>query len=331
MRYAIFLLIFVVTLGLYTPAHAQLSDLTQSSVEVSLIPENPKAGETVQASIVSYLTDLDSASVVWQVNGKIIKSGIGVKMVNVTVGNIGDTTNITILIKTKEGDSITKTVSLTPASVDLMWQSDGYTPPFYRGKTMFGHQNTITFIAIPHMSSAGEVNPQSYIYKWTQNGKALQDSSGYGKNTLTVTGSIISRPLKIEVEVSTPSSYATAYGYINVTPTDPFVLLYNKSPLYGIEFQKAIQGYVNMTEPEITVVATPMFFGIKNLTSPEISYAWSINGSSINNSLRDYMQVFRPKEGTSGTSNITVKVEHLDKILQFSSRSFNLSFGNQQQ
>lgn len=331
MKYFVLSLLIVFTFGFFNHASAQLRELTTGSIEVTLIPENPSEYETVQASIVSYMTDLDSAGIVWEVNGKTVKSGIGQKVVNFKVGGIGEETNLKIDIQTKEGESITKTIKISPSSVDLIWQSNSYVPPFYKGKTMFAHQDSVTVIAIPHMTSNKEFDPTSYIYKWTQNGVALQSLSGYGKNTITIQGSIISRPIKIKVEVSSPYSYSTAYGYTTITPIDPFVLLYNKSPLYGIQFQRSIYGVNQMSSPEMTVVAEPMFFDVRYAKSANIAYKWFINGNPVNNDLTDSTQVFRPKEGTSGTSEITVKVEHIDKILQYATSKFSLGFGNKTQ
>ncbi len=332
MRYFFLSFLLFFSLGFLNPAKAQqLSDLTAGSIEVTLIPANPREHENVQVSIVSYMTDLDSAGIVWQVNGKTIKSGIGARTVNFQVGDIGEKITLVIKIQTKEGEDITKTIEFSPAGVDLIWQSNSYTPPFYKGKAMFAHQDSITIIAIPHMTSSGEFDPGSYIYKWTQNGRALQSESGYGKNTITINGSVISRPLKIEVEVSTPYSYAAAYGYTTINPIDPFVLLYSKSPLYGIQFQKALAGESYLSTPEITVAAIPMFFDVRYTTSANIGYKWSINGEFINNDPAASTQVFRPIEGMSGTSNITVKVEHIDKILQYAVGKFSLGFGNKKQ
>src|SRR3990167_742525 len=82
-------------------------------------------------------------------------------------------------------------------SVDILWQGDTYTPPFYKGKSLWSNQSRITFVAIPQ----GLGNPASLNYKWTKNGTVLGNINGIGKNTLSFTDSILSRPQTIRVDI----------------------------------------------------------------------------------------------------------------------------------
>src|SRR3989344_1173365 len=56
-------------------------------------------------------------------------------------------------------------------SVDLLWQGETYTPPFYKGKSLWSNQSRITFFAMTN----GLGNPANLSYKWTKNciGKRL--------------------------------------------------------------------------------------------------------------------------------------------------------------
>ncbi len=330
MKYAIFLLIMACGLGFSSAVLAQVgTDLNKTNIDVSIIPENPKPNEQVRVSVVSYGTNVNSANITWKINGKTIKTGIGEKVFDFVAGDMNTTTTLDIVVTTREGEVINKTFNIKPSSVDLIWQAEAFAPPFYKGKVLFSHQDKITFIAIPHITSANgaEFGIKNLVYKWKKNGSVADSSSGYGKNTYTFTGSLISRPLNIEVEVSTADNSGTGYASSNVAPIEPFVLFYNKSPIYGIEFQKALQGTVGLdNSKELTVVGMPFFFGTKKPESPELNYKWAINGTPINNGNKTE-QVFRQKEGTTGTSNISLSIENSAKILQYANSQFNLSFG----
>ncbi len=312
-------------------ANAQFNEQPGADVGVVMNPENPGPNELVNVSISSFSTDLNAASITWKINNKTIKSGKGVKTFSFSTGGFNSTTDLDIVIYTNEGDTVEKSYSITPTNVDLVWQAYGYTPPFYKGKTLFSHQDMIQFVAIPHMkdSSGREISPKNLIYTWTRNGSVAGDYSGYGKNTYTVVGSIISRPLDVSVEVSSPDVNGVGTAEVVASPIEPTVLMYEKSPLYGIQFQKALTNTVELNDAkEITVIGIPYFFGVLNPTNRELSYTWSINNIPNESDTISTTKVFRPLDGTSGFSNISLSITDTSKILQFASSDFNLSFGN---
>ena len=328
MKYPIFILFVLSVFVITTPVFAQLG---QTDLNLNLSPENPGSNQTVTASITSYSANLNSATITWVINGKTIKKAVGETSFQFVTGNPNATTNLSVIARTSGGETLSQSVILKPANVDLIWQTDSYTPPFYKGKAMYSHQNKITFIALPHItnSNGAEIGAKNLIYKWSNNGTVIDPLSGYGKDTYTIVGSIISRPLNIEVSVTSPSSGGTALAEARVAPTEPVVLFYKKNPLYGMEFQNALSGEVALLDSkEITVVGVPFFFGTRDLYAPELSYKWSVNGVSIDEDTTQTTRVFRQPEGIGGTSNISLSVENSDKILQFASSNFNLNFSN---
>lgn len=309
---------------------AQVGNLAQTDINVDMVPQNPGPNQAVSVSLTSYSTNINAANITWKINGKTQKTGVGEKLFSFKTGDMNVKTTLDISVQTTEGEAIKKTLVIEPSSVDLIWQSYGFVPPFYKGKTIFSHQNKITFIAVPHITSGsgGEIPAKNLIYKWKNNGTVIDNLSGYGKNTYTFVSSLISRPMDIEVEVSSQTTGGTGYASINVNPAEPSVIFYAKDPLYGIEFQKALHDNVELdTSKELTVLGVPFFFGTSDMSDPDLSYKWSINGSPINNGSSSATQVFRQSEGTSGTSNISLSIESDSKILQSASNSFNLTFG----
>jgi hypothetical protein len=328
---SIFFLSFVILFsGFYSKTQAQVFGINDV-VDAQLVPEIPKAGEKVRIYLVSYVTDINLADITWKVNGKTIKNGIGEKIFDFNMGTDSQTTVVEVTIKTKDSGTLNKKFELKPASVDLMWESHGFVPPFYKGKALFGHQDKVTIIAFPHIKNANgtDTNPKTLNYKWKKNSSVMENLSGYGKNTLTIEGSIISRPVTISVEVS--SDDGQAYGNIVLNPVDPYVIMYKKDPTYGIQFQKAIGSSLTLTGTnEITVIGFPFFFDSEAQKSRSLFNTWAINGKPINNEKSQWMQTFRPGEGQSGSSNISLGVENPDKILQSDSHLFNLIFNNQE-
>lgn len=312
-----------------TPVFAQFDVSTQTEVNVELSPENPRPNTEVSVTLTSFITDLDKADIIWRVNGLVKKTGRGEKYFSFMVGNINTTTKLDVTIETTEGDVVQKNIFIKPNSVDLLWQSDGLIPPFYKGKPLFSHQNKITFIAIPHIPSTNgsEIGVKSLIYKWKLNGSVIESASGYGKNIYSIIGSLISRPLNVSVEV-TSNQGDVGVANTTVSPVEPSLMFYKQDPLYGIEFQKSLSGNVKLSDSlEITLVAMPFFFGATDFSSPELLYKWAINGRTISDGVNSNVRVFRQNEGTSGSSRISLSLENSEKILQMASTAFNLTFG----
>ncbi len=299
-------------------------------INVQMVPEVPKAGDSVYVYLTSYATNIDTSTITWKVNGKTIKTGIGEKIFNFTMGVEGQTTTLDITVKTTESGTIQKNFKIRPASVDLMWESHGFVPPFYKGKALFAHQNKVTIIAFPHIlgSNGIELNPKNLVYKWKRNGSVIETASGFGKNSITLEGSIISRPVTVTVEVSSDSG--EAYGSVVINPVEPYLVMYKKDPTYGIQFQKVLDKSLILNGiNEITVVGVPFFFDREAHASKSLVNSWFINGNPLGNEKSQWIQTFRPTDGTRGSSNISLNVENVDKILQSSSNTFSLIFNNE--
>lgn len=332
MKQIVFVLfLFVCIFGFFAVANAQIGNLPQTEIDVQLLPENPKPNSTVSVVVNSYATNIDTAKITWKINGKIIKTGTGEKTFSFTVGGINTVTALDIIIETSSGETIEKNYNIKPTSVDLVWESEGFVPPFYKGKSLFSYQNKVTITAIPHITNANgqEISASNMVYKWTKDGSAITGASGFGKNSYSFVPSIISRPFTIEVNVSTTDSDGAGYASLYMAPSDPFILFYRKDPLYGIEFQRALFGNMGLGDlKEITVVGLPIFFGTTNSNSSDLTYKWAVNGSTINSGPALSTQVFRQNGDVSGTSNISLSVENSNKILQYASNNFYLTFGN---
>lgn len=323
-------LFFLLVLPLFMLSAQTASDPTVdpvSQVNVDLIPSNPGTNQTVKVYLTSYVLSIDSAKITWVVNGVNKKSGRGEKSFSFTTGNSGETTTLEIIVEGVEGDVVKRTITIKPADVDIVWESDGYVPPFYKGKSDYGHLNTLTLIALPHFVDlrGQEISPKNLIYKWTKNSEVLDWASGYGKDSFKLVTPIISRSAEIEVEVSSPTTGAMGRARINAVPKKPEILLYKKDPRYGIEFQRALKDIVELNDSkEIMVLSAP--YKYEDPKMGNLVYTWEINGISIGNNPSEQFVNFRKKEGVSGISTISLSIENPEKILQYSSESFKIKF-----
>lgn len=314
------------------PVYAQTSaGLTENDISFGLLPENPRPNSNTTITIETFSFNLNAATIRWYVNGVLKKEGKGVKELTVTTGVLGSVTNITINISTPQGE-LTKNIVIRPSSVDILWEAQTYTPPFFKGKSLFTHQSNIKFTAIPQISVNGKNVPATdLLYTWSKDGEVMSQQSGYGKQSIGITGSVISRNLDIEVTVEDPKTGVTAYTTTQISPTDPEIVMYVSDPLYGTQYNKAITDNIVLSKAEVTFEAVPFFFSTshENLTN-NMSYNWLINGADIDDGKNTNKRVFRKVGDTTGISNISLNATQLSKILQFSSKNILINFLKQQ-
>ncbi len=326
-QFTILCTIFLALLTLFSalPVNAQ-TPTSLDGVDIYLSPVNPAPGQQITATLESFSTDLNAASIVWIVDGKNFTKGIGMKSIQLTAPTLGKTMTINAVIMTVEGREVKKILTTRSGGVDIIWESQGYTPPFYQGKSLFAYQNTVKVYAIPHLSqTAGvEIDPRTLVYKWKENDKVIQDQSGYGKQTLTLQQDI-PRSLIIEVEVSTANGSQKAVGTINLTPTDPAISFYVDNPLYGVLFNKSISARLNLTEPEVTLRAVPYSFNI-NSSQSNLTYDWSINNFTQPDLAKNQSVTLRTQENAEGNSEVKLDIRNDADILQGANASLNIFF-----
>jgi len=323
-----FLLTFAFCLLPFAFIHAQVPS-SIDGIDITITPPNPIPGKNVEINLQDYLSDISAANITWMVNGQKITSGIGKNDINLTAPALGKQDNLTILIQTADGKSIQKSIVIKSGSVDLVWESQGYAPPLYGGKQDFAYENTVKVIAMPHLadSSGVEIDPSTLVYNWKQDSTVLQDKSGYGKQSITITGSVIPRPTTINVDVSTRDGSRTASGVITLQAGSPSVVFYKDDPLYGVLYNMALGAQTMFSNQEITLLAAPFSFTIPSLLNNNLQYGWTINGTAQNNLASNRSVTLRVQD-TSADANypVQLQLQNMKEILQGAANAITVMF-----
>lgn len=298
----------------------------QLVVEVS--PEIPKPGDTVTISTELYGDiDLNSTLISWKKNGVVELKGIGKKEFSFVMDATGKLTTIDFEATPTNAPAITKNWSFAPVDVDILWQANTYTPPFYKGKALFTPESNVTFIALPNILIGGKrVDSSDVVYKWKVDRTVDGANSGFGKSSYDFTGSIILKPTLIQAEVYAAAN--SAYKGINgfqISHVFPQALVYEDSPLYGILFNKALRNQYTIKSDEVELSVIPYFFSTEGKNSA-VTYKWDLNTSSL--SLPEFQNsaVFRRKDNKKGSANVSITIGNPSKILQKSSAVLGLIF-----
>ncbi len=295
----------------FLTAYAQNTD-----VVLQLNPQSPRPNATVVVKISAIGTDIDSATITWTVNGKVFKKGKGITSIEVPTGKAGLITRVSATISGSFG-TITRQTSFNPVDITLLWESDGYTPPFYKGRALEAYGTKFKVTAIPEFynSTGKRLDPKTLIYIWKKNGSAVQDQSGYGKDSYSgMQESYVRGEDEISVVVSNQNDDMSGSKAITITPSTPEILFYENNPLIGVIYEHVIPNNINLNQEELTLRAVPFDFSISKINSPSISLDWLVNGVRNTNFSNKNEITIRGAEG--GQAVIELNVQHNERILQ---------------
>ena len=297
--------------------------LQEGDIAVSTIPENPEPYQDITIKLSSYSTDLNKANIVWQNNNKIVLSGIGETSYSFTALGPNNAAIFNVNI-TPEGSmtAVSKSIVIKTSEMDVLWESvDGYTPPFYRGKSFVSPEGFIKVVAIPNTdtikSGRGKI-----VYSWKDENGAIQNASGYNKDSYVFENNKLNDTEKITVSASSVDSQYNATKNIEIPIVSPKLLFYKKSPTDGVLYNQALVDEATMSEDEMTLVAEPYFLATKG--SPDsFDYKWQVNGSDIDTPSTKNELTVRPTE-RGGFATIGLSIENLDKLFQKVSNQLKL-------
>ncbi len=305
-----------------------------SGIELTTSNESPAPGQSVTITARSYSGDINSATVTWSVDGKVVQKSTGLTTLTLNAPEIGKKTNIVVTAVMSDGRTFQKTLALGSAAIDMIIETDGYTHPFFSGKIPPAYQNKVTFIAVPHLAnSAGvEYDPKTLLFTWKKNDKVLESQSGYGKQSLVLIGDLVPRDYYVSVDVKTRDGSAKGTGFAPVAVTSPTVAFYLDDPLYGPFFNRSLNDSVSIgREREIRILGIPLGFSRPDPEIENLSYTWTIN-NSVRPELSDNKSiVLRAPADVGGTANIALDIKHLNSILQIARDGFSVAFRKQEE
>jgi hypothetical protein len=323
------LLIFtLVALLLPVPSYGQMVvPESRNGAILKINPTFPKPNQTIVAEVSSLATDIDRANISWSLNGRPYQSGRGLKKVEMLAGDNGSTLNITVTVTSVEGERFTDTERIRVSNVELIWEAFSYTPPFYKGKALASHETLIKVVAMPELLTSGGalINPDNLIYTWRKDRTVLGSLSGIGRQSLIFRMPKLSEVSRVDVEISSIDGTQTTATSIVIQSLDPLVVAYEKHPLFGVDFSRALIGDVLMNRNEINIIATPFYFSAYSADDIRLKYGWRINRS--NSGINRNEITLRADEGKKGASSVSFSAENVKEIMQSAGTSFNILFG----
>lgn len=213
--------------------------------------------------------------------------------------------------------------------IDLLWEADVYTPPFYLGHSRASPQSTVRVVALPNFVTAGgkKIKTEELNFAWVKDLKNISSQSGPGQNILTYTAEA-SGSNRISVTVSTRDGSLTDERNLTINVSPPKLVLYEDDPLTGVTYHQALGQELNLDQPEISIVAEPFFFDWTAGLEKKIDYDWRLNDKKIiSNPAEQKVATFAVPEGGQGSNLITVLAKNTKNTLQSARRNLVIKFG----
>ena len=312
--FGIFFITSMFCMPLFSFAESEII-IYEKDIDVQTWPEIPEPYKDVDIKLISYATDLNKANIEWRVGGSVVLSGYGKIKYTMKAPGPNTTTNIVISITPVNSiNKIVKQITLKPSDIEVLWEAvDGYTPPFYKGKSFVSTEGLIKVVAIPN-SSTIKSGKGNISYKWMRNDNTVLEASGFNKDSYVFENNVLKRSENISLSASSVDGSYNAIRDLEIPTYSPRVIFYKKSPTEGILYNNALNSSSIFSEDEMTIVAEPYFLAIKG-NEGDFNYNWNINGDAINTPSRKTELTVRPTS-RGGYANISIVFENLDKLFQ---------------
>lgn len=304
---------------------------TKAPWSMELTPRNPGPNTAVRARAISYSINLNTSAISWYQDGVEVLSGVGKTEYSFTTGSSGEKTVVRAVVTTVNFGVTENIVVISPASVDILWAADTYTPPFYRGKALPTYGSVVRATALPVLfdKDGGRVADEDIIFTWKKERSTVQSKSGAGKKTFAYAAGFPKNKVAVGVVVATRDGKGSGEGSTFVPVIDPKIVLYEDRPLEGVRYEGSLGKNTLLPGNELSISLAPYFFSFPLRGMNTGRYEWFLDGKRVAPSVsgQNRMTFGRPGTG-SGRAGINVSVSSREpyEILQEARENMVLSF-----
>lgn len=314
-------------------AHAELLvPGLDRALTVVMKPAQPRPGDTVHLTAESALIDIPTSDIVWYRGGKQLVGGEGVASVDIVAGALGSKTDIKAAVTMADGAIASAQISIIPAEVNILYTTDSFTPPFYRGRALPSAGTVVRFLAVARLKrpTGGLVPDRDIVYTWRRDGQVLGGVSGRGRSSIEIPSPFPKSASVLSVDVRDESGTLGGSANVDVVAVKPVVRLYEDHPLFGIRYERALDTTTTISEKEMTFAAVPYFASARRAADNLLSYDWTVNDTPVQTSggAKNELTLGGAREGTgSDRAHLTLSISHATNVFFDAAGAWNIVLG----
>ncbi len=333
-RHLLLALFFLAFAWIAPYAHAQSDTFfvtpdPDATVSLIMTPKQPAPGDTVRLSAVGgSRVDLQGSTITWYQNGKNISKGVGVTSIDIKAGVLGTKLDIGVQVDSPDGGSAASSLSVIPTHIDLLVDSDSYTPPFYRGRALpsAGTQMRMQALVYFKRTDGSFVPPSSIVYTWRENGQIIGKVSGKGRQTVTLPSPVLYGTSVITVDAVSNDGLFSGSASMRISSIEPVLALYENHPLFGLMYHQAMGAKTSIPDSETTFAAVPYFADIKNPNDSRLRYNWTVNGESVSASTERPSEFTINADKSNGEASISLSLTHSRNVFMNPKGAWDVTF-----
>lgn len=313
------------------PIHAQIAAPGEDGrIVISMTPENPLPSGFVHLSAASPMIDLAQSDITWYADKKIIAQGAGLAEADIAAGPLGSEVDVVVIAQSNDGSTASGEAFVRPTEINLIWESDSYTPPFYRGRALPSAGTKIRAQAIADFKLPnGTLVPESSItYTWRRNGSVIQTASGRERSFAVLPSPTLFGTDTIEVEAVSADGTLSGTASVNIPSVEPVLTLYEDNPLFGIMYSKALAQAATVKDPEVTFAAIPYFAEANSPDDSQLTYNWQVNGQRVPADYTRPSEITINSDKSTGNAGIALSLTRLRNWYMKADGQWNISFPN---
>ena len=301
---------------------------SENAVFVLTEPAHPSAGDRVHLKAESPIIDLSKSYLTWRSGGKIIAQGTGVTEADVAISAAGTPLQINVDVSDSFWGEATKSLTISPVELDLLYDAPTYVPPFYRGRSLPSAGTVTRLQALARFTKSGSsLSESQIIYTWSKNGRVLGSLSGAGKSTLSIEAPALFSSDTVSVRATSKDEVLSASASVTIPSTESYVALYQDHPLYGFMYHKMVESVASVPDREMTFAVVPYFASARSPEDTSLEYHWSVDNSPVAASTTN-KSLLTIRAGSSGSvAALKLEISHASNIFMSAAGSWAITFG----
>lgn len=299
------------------------SSLNAQTAGLTLVtdPSFPPPHTETKISLDDYSLNTIGSNITWYVDGVEQEDDRNERSIQITTGAIGKSSIVRVILSRPNSPSLSASRTIKPTQVDIVLESNTYTPHFYLGRALPTRDSLMRAIAI--VNDGSTVSDSSYVYSWSIDSSALEGGALKGKNVLDLEMPHYDDNV-LGVEVFTTGGELVGQGGVLLMATEPELHFYEYNPLRGLS-EREVTNPLRLLSEETTIYGEPYFIDAR-MNETEATFSWSINNESVTHDEDIPNALTLRHVGGEGSAMINFDIVTEKVFPQFVRRAFQVIF-----